>query len=86
MGEGNILLEDLGFDLTVSGAVTSVAVVIMEGMNSETRVSFQGEVGVQLGATERVISVTRLEEADVTVGETAVRLLLLEMLGKEIGG
>lgn len=86
MGEGNILLEDLGFDLTVSGAVTSVAVVIMEGMNSETRVSFQGEVGVQLGATERVISVTRMEEADVTVGETAVRLLLLEMLGKEIGG
>lgn len=77
MGEGSFLLEEAGSVATVLEAVaTSVAVAIMEGMNLETRVSFQGEVGVQLGAVERVISVIRMEEVDAKAVGAAVLLLL----------
>lgn len=69
MAEGGILLEELGFAMKASGAVgTSVAVVVMGGMNTETRASFQGGVEVQQDIMVSAIS-------DARVVATATQLL-----------
>ena len=84
VAEGSFLLEEVGSAATVLGAAaTLVAVVIMDGMNLETRVSTQGEVGVRVDAVERVISVIIMEEAGVKVAG-AVVLLLLKHWWKEL--
>lgn len=57
MGEGGILQDEVDFGVTVSRTVGILVVAeVMAGMNSETRVSFQADQGVQLVAMERVIS------------------------------
>lgn len=57
VGEEGSLQEELAFGVTLSEVVgTMVVAVAMAGMNSETRVSFLGEPGVQLDEMERVIS------------------------------
>lgn len=79
MGEGGIPQEGVDFEVTVSRAVgTLVVAEVMAGMNLETRVSFQGDRGVQLVAMERVISGlirTAVEGVGVKVARTVVLLL-----------
>jgi hypothetical protein len=81
VGEGDFLREEVGSGVTVSRAVgTLVAAGVMAGVNSETRVSFQGDPGVQVDAMERVISgLTRMAVGGVGVKvEWTVAPLLLE--------
>lgn len=72
VGEGGILQEEVGSGVTVSRAVGTLVVAgVMAGMNSETRVNFQGDPGVQVDATERVNSGPlrmAVEEVGVKVG------------------
>ncbi len=66
--------------MTVSRAVGTLVVAgVIAGMNSETRVNFQGDPGVQVDATERVNSGSvRMAVEGVGVKVGTVVLLLVE--------
>ena len=66
MGEQGILQVKVCFEVTVSGVegTSAVAEEAMEGMNSETRVSFQVE-GMEITISELI----RMEGVAVKVGQ-----------------
>lgn len=86
MGGGGILQEEVGFGVTVLRAVGTFLVAgDMAGMNSKTRVSFQGGLGVQLDMLEKIISKVIRVEAEgegVKVGQKAVHFLHEHREGK----
>lgn len=86
VGGGGILQEEVGFGVTVLRAVGTFLVAgDMAGMNSKTRVSFQGGLGVQLDMLERIISKVIRVEAEgegVKVGQKAVHFLHEHREGK----
>lgn len=57
VGEGGIPQEEVDLEVTVSRTAGTLGVAgVTSGMNSETRVSFQGDPGVQLGTMVRITS------------------------------
>jgi len=69
--EGGILLQELGFEVRVLRTVGVGALVVgedMAGMNSGTRVSFQGDPGVHLDTMEK-ISNELLIKMDIAEGD-----------------
>lgn len=81
--EGGFLPEELASEVTLSGVVveTMVVAVALEGMNSETRVSFH-DPSHRLDAMERVISASiQMEGVVVAKGQqTTAALFLLERI------
>ena len=72
VGEQGILQVKVCFEVTVSGVegTSAVAEEAMEGMNSETRVSFQDDPRVQVDGMEIIISgLIRMKGVAVKMGQ-----------------